>query len=429
MSRFIIDGGRALCGEVTPGGNKNEALPALCACLLTDAPVVLNNVPRIRDVNVLLEILGSVGAEVEELESPNQLRVTCRDIRTSEPSGELCAQLRASILLAGPITARAGRLILAPPGGDVIGRRRVDTNFAGLQALGASFEAAGAYRLAAPNGLSGADILLDEASVTATENLVMASALADGTTTIRNAACEPHVQRLCKMLIAMGGRIDGVGSNTLVIHGNKGPLGGCEHTIGPDYLEVGSFIGLAACTDSDIVIRGAGLSDLRMILGVFEKLGVRAEPEGADDLRIRSGQARVIRRDLHGAIPRIDDAIWPAFPTDLMSIAVVTATQCEGTVLFFEKMYEGRMFFTDRLIGMGASIILCDPHRVVVVGPSQLYGSRVESPDVRAGMALVIAALAARGTTTIGNIRQVDRGYENIDQKLRALGAGIERVD
>lgn len=424
--RFVIEGGRRLRGEVTPSGNKNEALPVLCATLLTEEPVILNNVPRIRDVNVLLRILESLGGTVEELGSPNKLKITNKNINTTHPNAALCEQLRASILLAGPMTGRLGALRLPPPGGDVIGRRRVDTHFYGLQALGGRFELGSEYVVETDGGLVGADFMLDEASVTATENLVMAAALAKGTTVLRNAASEPHVQRLCRLLVAMGAQIDGIGSNALTIEGQD-RLSGCEFTIGPDYLEVGSFIGLAACTDSDLIIRNAGVPDLRMILSTFEKLGVHAEPVGEDDLRIRSGQVMSVRQDLGGAIPRIDDAIWPAFPTDLMSIAIVTATQASGTVLFFEKMYEGRMFFTDHLISMGAQIILCDPHRVVVVGPSKLFGSRVESPDVRAGMALVIAALAAEGETKIGNIRQIDRGYERLEEKLSSLGAVIRR--
>ncbi len=425
--QFLIHGGRSLKGSVTPGGNKNEALPVVCATLLTDKPVVLRNVPRIRDINVLLDLISEMGVTVEELDTPNDLRICAKDLGAPHPPAALCEQLRASILLAGPLTARCRALILPPPGGDVIGRRRVDTHFAGLSALGADFSFGDTYVLNAPHGLQGADFMLDEASVTGTENLVMAAALARGTTILRNAACEPHVQRLCHMLVAMGASIEGIGSNTLTIQGVE-RLGGCEHTIGPDYLEVGSFIGLAACTNSDITIKNAGRQDLRMILQVFQRLGVHALPVGDDDLHVPAGQPRVVKRDLNDAIPRIGDAIWPAFPTDLMSIAIVTATQCQGTVLFFEKMFEGRMFFTDRLIGMGASIILCDPHRVVVVGPSQLYGGTVDSPDVRAGMALLIAALCAKGETRIGNIRQIDRGYEGIEHKLAGLGARIERV-
>ncbi|MFT5429974.1 MAG: UDP-N-acetylglucosamine 1-carboxyvinyltransferase [Myxococcota bacterium] len=426
MSQFVIEGGHKLAGEITPGGNKNEALPCVAATLLTDEPVILHNVPRIRDVDVLLDILRSLGGVVEELDSPNDLRITNKAIRSAHPDAELCSQLRASILLAGPLLARHGDLVLSPPGGDVIGRRRVDTHFHGFEALGATVEIGRAYEVSRRGRLKGADFFLDEASVTATENIVMAAVLADGHSVLRNVASEPHVQGLCAMLQAMGATIEGVGSNTLHIDGTQS-LGGCEFTIGPDYLEVGSFIGLAACTDSDIIIRGAGRPVLRRILMTFERLGVRTEPVGEDDLRVPPGQLMAVRPDLHGVIPRIDDSPWPAFPTDLMSIAIVTATQTKGTVLFFEKMYEGRMFFVDHLIGMGAQIILCDPHRAVVVGPSPLYASRVESPDVRAGMALLIAALCARGTTTIGNIRQIDRGYEGIDVKLRALGARIER--
>ncbi|MFT7621728.1 MAG: UDP-N-acetylglucosamine 1-carboxyvinyltransferase [Myxococcota bacterium] len=424
---FVIEGARKLKGRIRPSGNKNEALPVLCATLLSAEPVTLHNVPRIADVNVLLDIIIGLGGTVEELDSPNSLRICNKALGPPEPSAELCERIRASILLAGPLTGRCGSILLPPPGGDVIGRRRVDTHFDGLQALGASFRQGDAYELSAPRGLQGTDFMLDEASVTATENLVMAAVLARGTTVLRNAACEPHVQRLCHLLVGMGARIEGIASNTLTIEGVE-RLGGFEHTIGPDYLEVGSLIGLAACTDSDITIEGAGRADLRMILHTFNRLGIHALPVGEDDLRVPSGQPRVIKKDLNGAIPRIGDGIWPAFPTDLMSIAIVTATQCTGTVLFFEKMFEGRMFFTDRVIGMGASIILCDPHRVVVVGPTPLYHSQVDSPDVRAGMALVIAALCAKGTTTIGNIRQIDRGYERIDEKLGALGAQIERV-
>jgi UDP-N-acetylglucosamine 1-carboxyvinyltransferase len=428
MSQFIIEGGHRLRGEVTPGGNKNEALPCLAASLLTDEPVIFNNLPRIRDVNVMLEIIESLGGSVEELESPNRVKITCRGVSSGAPDRGLCARLRASILLAGPLLGRQGQVALPPPGGDVIGRRRLDTHFEGLKSLGATFNLGESYELASRHRLIGGDIFMDEASVTATENILMAAATADGETIIRNAACEPHVQGLCKLLEMMGASIEGSGTNTIRISGTD-QLGGCEYTIGPDYLEVGSFIGLAACTDSDIIIRKAGIQHLRMILRTFEKLGINVESVGDDDLRIRAGQILAVRQDLHGAIPRIDDSIWPAFPTDLMSIVIVTATQARGTVLFFEKMFEGRMFFVDRLIAMGASIILCDPHRVVVVGPSQLYASRVESPDVRAGMALLIAALSARGKTVIGNIRQVDRGYERIDEKLLALGARIERVN
>ena len=428
MSQFVIEGGVPLAGTVEPGGNKNEALPCIAAVLLTSEPVILDNVPRIRDVDVLLEILRRIGVEVSEVGSPNRIRFCAAKINSPQPEASLCAQLRASILLLGPLVARCGEVILAPPGGDVIGRRRVDTHLLGLEALGAEVDLARAFHVRTRGRLRGADVFLDEASVTATENLVMAAALARGTTILRNVASEPHVQNLCRMLELMGVGFQGIGTNTLTIEGRES-LHGCEFRIASDYLEVGSFIGLAACTGSDITIRNADRPQLRRILMMFDRLGVHTEPVGDDDLRVPPGQSLVVRHDVGGAIPKIDDAPWPAFPTDLMSIAIVTATQAKGTVLFFEKMYEGRMFFTDHLIGMGAQIILCDPHRVVVVGPAALYASRVESPDVRAGMALLIAALCAKGTTTIGNIRQIDRGYERIDQKLRALGARIERVD
>lgn len=435
MERFVIEGGQSLSGRVVPSGSKNEALPAIAACLLTSEPVVLKNVPDIQDVRVMLQVLEQLGCRVERL-AEDTVRITAADIHEVVDQ-ELARRVRASILFAGPILARLGRVVLPPPGGDVIGRRRLDTHFIGLQALGAEFTMNGNYELAAKR-LTGTEIFLDEASVTATENIVMAAVLSEGQTVLMNAASEPHVQGLCRMLVSMGAEISGIGTGTLRIGGSK-KLHGTTHTIGPDYLEIGSWIGLAAVTNSDIAIDGCRTDELRMIQHVFAKLGVHPEvepaPQGSNSsnglatLRVRPGQPLEVRRDLHGAIPRIDDAPWPAFPTDLMSIAITTATQCKGTVLFFEKMFEGRMFFTDSLIAMGASIILCDPHRIVVVGPSPLYGARLESPDVRAGMALLIAALAARGRSTIYNIRQIDRGYMRIDDKLRALGASIVRDD
>jgi UDP-N-acetylglucosamine 1-carboxyvinyltransferase len=423
MERFVIEGGHRLKGTVTPSGSKNEALPVLAACLLTSEPVVLKNLPAIADVEVMLQILEKLGSKVERL-AEDTVRVTADGVTDGKVDASLARRIRASILLAGPLVARAGQVELPPPGGDVIGRRRLDTHFHGLTALGASFAFDGSYVLEGRH-LVGTEIFFDEASVTATENLVMAAALADGQTTLMNAACEPHVQGLCRMLVSMGAEISGIGTGTLRITGQK-RLHGTTHTIGPDYLEIGSWIGLAAVTNSDITIEGTRADELRMIRHVFEKLGVHPEI-GDGRVRVAPDQPLEIRRDLHGAIPRIDDAPWPAFPTDLMSIAITTATQCKGTVLFFEKMFEGRMFFTDALINMGASIILCDPHRIVVVGPSQFYGARLESPDVRAGMAVLIAALAAKGTSTIYNIRQIDRGYMRIDDKLRALGASIVR--
>lgn len=436
MERFVIEGGRPLAGTVTPSGSKNEALPVLAATLLTAEPMVLKNLPDIADVRVMLEVLEKLGSKVERLAS-DTVRITADNVVDGTVDAELARKVRASILFAGPLLARLGKVVLPPPGGDVIGRRRLDTHFLGFQALGATFDLNGFYEIEAKR-LVGTEIFLDEASVTATENIIMAAALADGQTVLMNAACEPHVQGLCRMLVSMGAEISGIGTGTLRISGSK-RLHGTTHTVGPDYLEIGSWIGLAAVTNSDITITGTRPEELRMINHVFAKLGVHPEFQattpgahgvpGLADLRVRPGQPLEVRRDLHGAIPRIDDAPWPAFPTDLMSIVITTATQCKGTVLFFEKMFEGRMFFTDSLIAMGASIILCDPHRIVVVGPSPLYGARLESPDVRAGMALLIAALAARDTSTIYNIRQIDRGYMRIDDKLKALGASIIRDD
>jgi UDP-N-acetylglucosamine 1-carboxyvinyltransferase len=423
MERFVIEGGKALEGSVRPSGSKNEALPVLAAALLTAEPVILKNVPDIADVRVMLDVLATLGTEVERL-APDTWRLTTPKVTTATLDAALCTRIRASILFAGPMLARLGRVELPPPGGDVIGRRRVDTHFMGLEALGGRFEAGDRYVLVA-DGLVGTEIFLDEQSVTATENIIMAAALARGTTTILNAASEPHVQGLCRMLVSMGAEISGIGTNSLRVTGAR-RLHGTTHTIGPDYLEIGSFIGLAAVTNSDITITDVRPDELRMILHTFERLGIKPEV-GETTIRVKPGQPLKIRRDLHGAIPRIDDAPWPQFPTDLMSIVITVATQCDGTVLFFEKMFEGRMFFTDSLIAMGASIILCDPHRIVVVGPSQLYGTQLESPDVRAGMALLIASLAAKGTSTIYNIRQIDRGYERVDEKLRALGASITR--
>ena len=425
MERFVIEGGNQLQGTIRPSGSKNEALPVLAACLLTSEPVTLNNVPMIADVKVMIEVLESLGASVETL-GHGSLRITTGDPASTVLDADLCRRIRASILFAGPMVARMGAVTLPPPGGDVIGRRRVDTHFLGLKALGAHIALEEGYDLKA-DGLVGAEIFLDEQSVTGTENILMAAALARGTTTIMNAACEPHVQGLCRMLVSMGAEVTGIGTNTIRITGTD-RLRGTTHTIGPDYLEIGSFMGLAAVTNSDITLEGCRPSELRMILHTFARLGVVPEIDG-DRLRVAPGQGLEVRRDFHGAIPRIDDAPWPHFPTDLMSIVITVATQVQGTVLFFEKMFEGRMFFTDSLIAMGASIILCDPHRIVVVGPSQLYGTQLESPDVRAGMALLIASLAAKGTSTIYNIRQIDRGYERIEQKLQSLGASIRREE
>ncbi len=425
MEAFEIEGGLPLSGRVRPSGNKNEALPALAASLLTSEPVILNNIPKIKDVLVMIEVMVELGTEVQWL-GPNRLRLHTPQLRSNEVPPALGRRVRASILFAGALLGRARAVDLPPPGGDVIGRRRLDTHFAGFQQLGARFDTDDVYRLRADR-LVGADVFLDEASVTATENLLMVAAVSEGTTILRNAACEPHVQGIARLLIAMGARIEGVGSNTLHIEGVE-KLGGAEYTIGPDYLEIGSLMGLAAVTGGELIVEDVIPEDLRMIRMVFRRLGVQSQLVG-DELHVPGGQDLAIQADLHNRIPKIDDAIWPQFPTDLMSIAITVATQSRGTVLFFEKMFEGRMFFVDALIGMGAQIILCDPHRVVVVGPAQLFGARLESPDVRAGMSLLIAALAARGTSRIFNIRQIDRGYERIDEKLRGLGARIKRVE
>jgi UDP-N-acetylglucosamine 1-carboxyvinyltransferase len=424
MEKFIIEGGAHLSGVVIPSGNKNAALPLLASSLLTDEPIVLKNVPRIRDVETMCQLLADLGVDIEET-GANEIRLRAKKVANTAPDVGLFRQIRGSILLAGPSLARLGRIELPYPGGDVIGRRRVDTHFLALSALGAEVEVGSLFRLRA-NRLRGADILLDEASVTATENAIMAACLAEGTTIIRNAASEPHVQELALFLKKLGARIEGIGSNTLIIHGVD-RLGGGEFTIGPDYMEVGSFIGLAAVTGGEILIKDADPKNLRMVFLVFEKLGVKVEVRG-DDVFVPSEQPLAIVPDIGGAIPKIDDGPWPAFPTDLMSIAIVVATQSCGTVLIHEKMFEGRLYFVDKLISMGARIILCDPYRCIVQGPSRLHGETLASPDIRAGMALIVAALCAEGRSVISNIGQIDRGYERIEEKLQALGAKIERV-
>jgi UDP-N-acetylglucosamine 1-carboxyvinyltransferase len=424
VEKFVIDGRRRLSGTVRPSGNKNEALPVLAASLLTEEPVIFDNVPRIRDVMVMCDVLSRQGAEVEWLES-SKLRICAKNVKGPALDPDLCRRIRASILFAGPMVARFGRVILPPPGGDVIGRRRLDTHFHAFEAMGVSINLEGAYDLRGGR-LVGTDFFMDEASVTATENAIMAASLAKGTTILRNAACEPHVCQLGRLINKMGGQVSGIGTNTLTIQGVD-RLGGAEHTIESDYLEIGSFIGLAAVTRSPITIQRVNPDSLRMIRMVFQRLGVRTEIEGTD-LIVPEDQTLQVKADYHGHVPKIDDAPWPAFPTDLMSIVITVATQCTGTVLFFEKMFEGRMFFVDHLQNMGAQIILCDPHRVVVVGPQTLRGGRVESPDVRAGMALLIAGLASVGQTQIYNIHQIDRGYERIEEKLQSLGAAVERV-
>jgi UDP-N-acetylglucosamine 1-carboxyvinyltransferase len=427
MTSFLIEGGHPLRGEVIPSGNKNAALPLLSACLLTDEPVVLRNLPDIGDVRAMRSLLLSLGVKIEVLDV-HTWRVQAQEVRRADLDPDLCRLMRASILLAGPMCARAGGISLPPPGGDVIGRRRVDTHLIALGAMGAEFRYSdGEFHLDAPDGLRGATVLLDEASVTATENAVMAAVTARGNTVIRNAASEPHVQDLCRFLNTLGARIDQIGSNTLLIEGVPRLAGG-DYTIGPDYLEVVSFIGASAVTRGEIRIRRAAPEHLDMPRLVLRRLGVAWEIDG-EDLIVPADQPMEIQPEVRGMIPQISVMPWPAFPTDLMSIAIVVASQSNGTVLFHDWMFEGRMFFIDKLVAMGARIVLCDPHRCIVQGPNQLYGEQLESPDIRAGLALVLAALAAQGTSQIRNIGQIDRGYERVDEKLRALGAHIHRVD
>jgi UDP-N-acetylglucosamine 1-carboxyvinyltransferase len=425
--QFVIQGGHALAGTVTPTGNKNAALPILAATLLTDEEVILENVPDILDVHAMLAILDDIGVSIRE-EPDGALAFRATDIRDTALDPELCRRIRASVLFAGPLLARAGSVELPLPGGDFIGRRRIDTHLMAFRALGATIEMPDRAYAMRHDGLAGAEIFLDEASVTATENVLMAAVLATGRTTILNAACEPHVQDLANMLVTLGACIEGIGTNRLIIDGVE-KLHGGRFRIGPDYIEIASFIGLAAITGSDLVISEARRDDLRMILLGFERLGIRVEWLDEGSIRIPPDQSLEVMQDEGGAIPKIDDGPWPAFPADLTSIATAVATQAKGEVMIFEKMFENRLFFVDKLVAMGARIILCDPHRAVVSGPAQLFGERVESPDIRAGMAMLIAGLAAKGTTTIGNIGQIDRGYERIDERLRAVGARIERVD
>ncbi|HEY6017215.1 MAG TPA: UDP-N-acetylglucosamine 1-carboxyvinyltransferase [Gaiellaceae bacterium] len=422
---FVIEGGNPLSGTIRAAGNKNGALPILAATLLTSDPVHLRNVPRIRDVDSMVALLRDMGAEAE-WEGPNELLVHATGLGKTEVDDVLSRKIRASFLLAGPLLARLGRAELPPPGGDVIGRRRLDTHIHAFEQLGAHIEVTRRYKLRADR-LVGRHIFLDEASVMGTENAIMASVLAEGETVIGNAACEPHVQDLCRFLVACGARISGIGSNVLRVEGVEG-LGGCEWQVAPEHIEVGSFIGLAAVTGGELTIEGTAADDLYPILPHFQKLGIEVELSDSS-VRVPAGQVLEIQDDLGGQIPKLEDGIWPAFPADLTSIAVVTATQAKGTILIFEKMFESRLFFVDKLVGMGARIVLCDPHRVVVTGPAQLYGERLTSPDIRAGMAMVIAALCAEGTSTIGNVGEIDRGYERIDERLRGLGARIERVD
>jgi UDP-N-acetylglucosamine 1-carboxyvinyltransferase len=420
---FTVEGGRKLHGTVRPAGNKNAALPILAATLLADDPVVLHNVPRIRDVETLIALLQAQGARLDWV-ADHTLEIDARGATPADPDPELCRRIRASILLAGPMLARFGRVRLPPPGGDVIGRRRVDTHLLALEQLGARVEVGATYIFEARR-LAGTDIFLDEASVTGTENALMAAVAARGRTVLRNAASEPHVQDLATFLVELGAHIEGIGTNTLTVEGGR-KLGGGTFTLGPDHIEIASFLGLAAVTNSELTIEGVRPPDLRSTLLGFERLGVVPRIDG-ERMHCAAGQRRRIAADIGGHIAKLEDGPWPAFPADAMSIALVTATQCEGTILLFEKLFESRLFFVDKLIGMGARIVLCDPHRVVIAGPSKLHAGTVESPDIRAGMAMLLAALAAEGTSTIHNAGQIERGYERIVERLAALGAGIER--
>src|ERR671937_2429386 len=422
---FVIEGGRPLYGRIRAAGNKNGALPILAACVLTAEPVALHNVPRIADVETMIELLNDLGAEADWT-GPNDVHVHAADLSKRELDDELCSRMRASFLLAGPLLARLGGVSAPPPGGDVIGRRRLDPHIHAFTELGAHVEIGRRYEMRA-DGLHARHIFLDEASVMATENAVMVAVLTPGETVIGNAACEPHVQDLCRFLGSLGARIQGIESNVLRIEGVQSLAGG-DWEIGPDHIEVGSFIGLAAITGGDVTIDGVRKADLVSILHGFAKLGVEVEL-GEETVRVPPPQELVVQDDLGGHVPKIEDGPWPAFPSDLTSVALTVATQSAGTILMFEKMFENRLFFTDKLVSMGARIILCDPHRAVVTGPSKLRGQRMESPDIRAGMAILLASLCAEGPSTIGAVYQIDKGYERIDERLRALGAQIERIE
>jgi UDP-N-acetylglucosamine 1-carboxyvinyltransferase len=426
MDKFVIDGGVPLSGTVTPAGNKNGALPILAACVLTEEEVVVRNVPRIRDVETMLELLEALGVSVEwRDEHEVALRAASID-DSGEIDRELSERIRASFLLAGPLLARLGHAVMPPPGGDVIGRRRLDPHLDALRALGAEHELNGSIRLTATSGLRAGEVFMDEPSVMATENALMAAALTPGTTVMGNVACEPHVQDLARMLTKMGARIEGIGSNVMTVHGSD-RLGGCTHTVSPDHIEVGSFMALAGVTGGELRIKDVIPDDLRMIRLVFGRIGLQSELEG-DDLLVPGGQTLVVARDLGEYKSKIQDGPWPAFPADLTSIAVAVATQCAGSILIHEWMFENRLIFTDKLVSMGADIVMCDPHRAIVTGPARLRGITAASPDIRAGMAMLIAALCAEGQSEIANIWQIDRGYERIDERLRDLGARIERV-
>ncbi len=425
MARFIVDGGTPLRGEIQPAGNKNAALPLIAASLLTDEPVTLHNVPRIRDVRGMVDIVSALGAKVEELD-PTTVRITAASLRTTEVPQALAGEIRTSLLFAGPLLARHKKVKLGLPGGDVIGRRRNDTHFLALKTLGAELDVSSSGYGLHTSGLKGGEILLDETSVTATENALMAAVLAPGRTVIRNAASEPHVQELGAALMRMGARMVGIGTNTITIDGAE-RLKGVEHTISSDHMEVGSLIAAAAMTHGEVTVKNAVPQHMRMTRLVFQKLGVDTEVRG-EDIFVPAKQRYVVEPDIGGAIPHIKPQIWPGFPSDLTSIATAMATQAEGTVLIHEWMFEARMFWVDALVRMGARLVLADPHRVVVVGPSQLYGTDLRSPDIRAGMAILAATLCANGQSIISNVEQIDRGFEDLDARLRGLGAKIERT-
>ena len=424
--KFVIQGGPPLSGEITAAGNKNAALPILAACLLTEEELVLTNVPRIRDTETQVAVLEGLGVRAEWA-GEGELRLQAAGVASTAPDEALSARIRASFLLAGPLLARFKEARMPPPGGDFIGRRRLDPHLDAFRDMGASVEGDREIVISAPSGgLKPCGIFMDEPSVMATENALMAAALTEGPTTISNAACEPHVQDLARLLAKMGAQIDGIGSNVVTVHG-RDRLGGAEHRVCPDHIEVASFMALAAATKGELRIRDAEPDDLITIRRQFRRLGLQSMVEGRDVL-VPPDQPLEVRDDMGDAIPKIDDGPWPAFPADLTSIALALATQARGTILIFEKMFENRLFFVDKLVAMGARITLCDPHRAIVSGPSRLHGERVESPDIRAGMAMLIAALCADGTSEIGNVVQIDRGYERIDERLRNLGARIERV-
>ena len=425
MYEYVIEGGFPIKGTITASGNKNAALPCLSATLLTAEPVILHNIPAIEDTGVMIKILEALGAKVEKLDK-NSWKITNENVVTSELPSDLTKKVRGSIVFAGPLLARTGKCDMMPPGGDIIGRRRVDTHFLALEQLGAKISVNGHFSFST-NKLVGADIFLDEASVTATENAIMAAVLAENETIIQNAASEPHIQDLCRMLNSMGAKISGIGSNVVRIEGVK-KLHGTEYTIGPDYIEIGSYIGMAAATKGQITIKGIKPEEIRPLKYSFSKLGISWRIEG-DELTVPIAQDLKVNTDLGNMTPKIDDMPWPGFPADLTSIMTVVATQVDGTVLIHEKMFESRMFFVDKLISMGAKITLCDPHRAVVSGPSMLHGDHLVSPDIRAGMAMVIAAMAAHGESRISNVYQIERGYEDLVGRLQKLGAHIKKVE